>query len=73
MIPSDTYIIEYDTTEGVKHTIKVKRCMSELHAKIKLGDYLNGKDITFTITSCQKDVFSIFGNVFSDIFNTKKK
>jgi len=48
--------------------------MSELHAKIKLGGYLNGKEITFTITSCQKDMFSgVFGDVFSDIFNTKKK
>lgn len=44
--------------------------MSDLHAKVKLEDYLKRKHKDFeklVVVSCTEDIFSIFG----DIFKTK--
>jgi hypothetical protein len=44
---SSTFIIDYGVYliggHYESHTIKVKNCMSELHAKIKLEEYLKKK------------------------------
>jgi hypothetical protein len=51
MSDTETYLIEYTvylTDETRIHTkMKVKNCMSDLHAKIKLEDYLKSKNQNF--------------------------
>jgi len=62
-----TYIIEYlvFSNQCVPETrkTKVKRCMSELHAKIKLGEHLKG--VRFEIQQCREDTVA---NLFGDLF-----
>lgn len=72
---ADTYLIEYSCNGKTKKT-RVKNCMSELHAKVKLGSFLKSNGVNdFEITSCDKDVLSelsgLFGGVFNDIFKKK--
>lgn len=80
---NEAFIIEYKINFiGLKkpenHTTKVKNCMGELHAKIKLEDWLKKKHFDFQkleVIKCEKDILSIFedlfgkNNPFSDIFN----
>lgn len=66
----ETFVIEYDiyftNKNKESHTTKVKNCLSELHAKVKLEDYLKKKNNNFSslvVHKCTKDFFGIF-NVF---------
>lgn len=70
-----TFVIHYGyyLTGGryESHTTKVKRCMSELHAKVKLEDYLKKKQpdfVSLVIYSCKRDVENPFGDIFGDLF-----
>ena len=74
-----TFIIKYtvyftDGSFSVKK-IKVKRCLSDIHAKVKLGRFLIKQNKNFkslVVNNCVEDVFGIFGNgisnPFADIF-----
>ena len=62
-----TFIIDYGVyfTNGhyESHTMKVKNCMSEIHAKIKLEDYLKKKHTDFqklVVYKCIDDFLGIF-------------
>lgn len=62
-----TYIISYGIyfNDGSYFSgkMKVKNCMSELHAKIKLEDYLKRKHNNFkqlVVYKCQMDIFRIY-------------
>jgi hypothetical protein len=51
------------------HKIKIKNCLSDLHAKIRLGDYLKRKHSNFErlqVDSCheESDLFNLFGDIF---------
>lgn len=76
-----TYLITYsyylnDGTKISNKKIKVKNSMSDLHAKIKLEQYLKKHSSDFgnlIVHSCVEDV-NIFGDIFSsfnDIFGGK--
>lgn len=61
------FIIDYGVyfTNGYyeSHTMKVKNCMSEIHAKIKLEDYLKRKYPNFqqlVVYKCVNDFLGIF-------------
>jgi len=67
---NETYLINYGVYfkngHYESHTMKVKNCMSELHAKIKLEDYLKKKHSDFNnlvVHKCRKDFLGM-----SDIF-----
>jgi len=67
-----TYVIEYylifQGGASYHHKTKVKNCMSELHAKVKLNDHLRNKHKDFqsiNIISCHDDYMGIFGNIFN--------
>ena len=80
---TQVYIIKYDVHCKLENFFnketKVKNCESELHAKVKLNEYVKKKyGAEFThiiIKSCiaqntfTNDIFKQFG----DIFNSKKK
>lgn len=62
----ETYIIEYGVYFGTNqfetHTIKVRNCMSEIHAKIKLEGYLKNKYSNFksmVVYNCTHDFLGI--------------
>ena len=65
-----TYLLKY--TVNFEHGFKdgemrVKNCMSVLHAKIKLGDFLKRKypkQTGIEIHSCNEDFMQQFGNIF---------
>lgn len=64
---NDTYIIDYGVyfknAHYESHTIKVKKCMSEFHAKVKLEEYLKKKHSDFNnlvIYKCTHDFLEIF-------------
>ena len=65
---AETYLIKYVLIypdKKVDKEIKVKNCLSELQAKIKLGIYVERhypKALRIEITSCEID------NLFSQIF-----
>ena len=69
-----TYIIKYDIIfyNGIKdrHTIRVKNCMNDLFAKLKLEKWLRSKKQfhRIEIISCQQDFFGI-----NDLFDIFKK
>ena len=47
--------------------MKVKNCMSELHAKTKLGNYLKSKHTNFDnliISECEIDNIDYLRNIF---------
>jgi hypothetical protein len=61
------FLIDYGIyfTDGKyeSHTMKVKNCMSEIHSKVKLEDYLKKKHSNFqrlVIYKCVDDIFGIF-------------
>lgn len=63
----DTYIIEYGVyftnNHYESHTIKVKNCMSELHSKIKLEEYLKKKHDNYksmVVYKCTHDFLGLF-------------
>lgn len=68
-----TYLIDYGVYFNNKyesHITKVKRCMSSLHAQVKLEDYLKKKYVKFEkliVHKCKEDTQDIF-NIFNDIF-----
>lgn len=68
---TETFIIEYKIYFTLKppqiHETKIKNCMGELHAKIKLEDWLKKKHSDFKqleVIKCEKDVFGLFGDIF---------
>lgn len=68
-----TFLIKYGIyfTNGKyeSHEIKIKNCMSDLHAKIKLEEYLKKKYSNFkklVVYSCTNNFG--FENIFGDIF-----
>lgn len=71
-----TYILEYiihfnDGSMYEEHTMKIKNCMGELHAKIRLGDYLKKKHSNFkslVIKSIKPDISNVFGDIFGGAF-----
>ncbi len=82
-----TYLLKYeihlvDSSPLLGKEMKVKNCMSELHAKCKLAEYLERKYINFSkliVNSCKEDYD--LGNIFKnfdgmdwlgDIFKQKK-
>ena len=78
------YIIKYkillkNASPLLNKEIKINNCMSELHAQIKLEEYLKRKYINFdklVVESVKEDFIlnNIFsGNNFNDIFNMFKK
>jgi hypothetical protein len=61
------YIISYQVlftdAAPVLQKMRVKNCMSELHAKIKLEDYLKRKHANFAqlaVLNCTEDLGDIF-------------
>lgn len=61
-----TYTVYFDgyTKDG---KMKVENCMSELHAKIRLGDFLKRKypnQTSIVIHSCKVDIIGQFRNIF---------
>jgi hypothetical protein len=60
--------------------IKIDKCMSSLHAQVRLEDYLKKKYINFKqliVTECKEaldmnDVFSQFGDIFGGNTDFKK-
>lgn len=66
-----TYIIKFQTIPSYHEggTMRVKNCMSELHAKSKLEDYLKKKyNITkLIVLDCKPDLPGAF-SMFNDIF-----
>jgi hypothetical protein len=66
-----TYIVnytEYYTNKShEKHSMKIHNCLSELHAKIRLGEYLRTKHTNFstlTVHDCKHDTLQIFNDLF---------
>lgn len=67
-----TYIIKYGVYYGnnkyESHETKVKNCLSELHAKIKLERWLEKKYENFTklvVYKSEEDFISKFGDIFN--------
>jgi RecB family endonuclease NucS len=63
-----TYIVDYGIyfkdNRYQSHTIKVKNCLSELQAKIRLEGYLKRKHANFdklVVYKCTTDIFDICG------------
>jgi hypothetical protein len=75
-----TYLIKYsisftDNSSLAGKEMKVKNCMSDLHAKIKLEEFLKKKHLKFKILvveSCREDIDDIFEQ-FGKIFDPKGK
>ena len=64
-----TFTIEYSYNNSPRKKMKVKNCMSELHAKMKLGRYMeskHGKGELAVFNCICGD--GIFGDIFNDIF-----
>lgn len=69
-----TYVINYgiyfNNGDYESHKIKVKNCMSEIHSKIKLEEYLKKKHPNFkqlVVYSCVQDflgVYDLFGKMY---------
>ena len=75
----ETYIIKYkiiftDNSIIDDKEMKVKNCLSNIEAQIKLEDFLKKKYTNFKqlkVHSCNKDVNDIFNDIFNNtsIFN----
>jgi hypothetical protein len=72
MMQTHTYVIEYGiyfTGGGYEtHVVKVKNCMSDIHAKVKLEKYLQHRHNNFkslVVYKCKDEYFD-FG-IFSDL------
>lgn len=73
-----TFRIEYDvyfkSLKKEHHITRIKNCYSEMHAKIRLNDYLGDKHKDFdrlVVIKCQDEsmggideIFNMFGNAF---------
>jgi hypothetical protein len=58
-----SYGIYFTDGNYESHTMKVKNCMSEIHSKVKLEDYLKKKHSNFqklVIFKCTNDFFGLF-------------
>ena len=72
-----TFVIKYeiwfkDGSKVLNKEMKVKNCMSSVHAQVKLEEYLAKKHGDFdrlVVESCQEDIFSTFGDIFGANFN----
>ena len=69
-----TYIINYriHTTSGTYHPNpeKVKDCMNELFAKLKLEKIVQPKYVGYVrmeVISCKEDIFGLFGDIFGNV------
>ena len=63
------YCVYFTDGKFESHTMKVKNCMSEIHSKIKLEDYLKKKHSNFqklVISKCVDDIFGIFSMMGKD-------
>jgi len=67
MTQGHTYLVEYcvywGSTAHRTGRIKVKNCMSEAHAKVKLEKYMQKKHQDFrqlVVYRCTKDTFGLF-------------
>ncbi|MFA5153280.1 MAG: hypothetical protein WC554_12020 [Clostridia bacterium] len=75
---SKIFIIKYDVHCKLQNFFnketKVKNCLSEMHAKVKLNDYVKekyGDEFTHIIIHvCKEETNDIF-NMFEDILNPK--
>ena len=76
-----TYLITYkmyaigNTAWSMTGKMKVKNCMSDLHAKTKLEDYLRRKHSDFktlVVLSCMKDDNDLFSVLFSNFGKNKR-
>jgi len=68
-----TYLINYGIyfNDGnyESHTMKVKNCLSEIHSKVKLEDYLKKKHSNFqelVVFKCTHDVLGFFSMMGKD-------
>jgi hypothetical protein len=70
-----TYILNYTIffvdRPAKTHIIKIKNCLSDLHAKVRLDDYLKRKHSNFerlSVTGCfeERDFFENFGDIFGN-------
>jgi len=66
-----TYLINYGVYFSDGHyesnTMRVKNCMSDLHAKVKLEDYLKRNHANFqrlVVYKCYPDLFGGIFNIF---------
>ena len=71
MSDTKTYIVNYTEAYTNKspetHSMKIRNCSSELHAKIRLGEYLRTKHTNFstlTVHDCKEDTLQIFDKLF---------
>jgi hypothetical protein len=61
------YRITYEYGIHTGKEIVVKNCMGELHAKVKLNDYLKrkyGDGVLIVLTCSNNNAFNIFGDIF---------
>lgn len=68
-----TYIIEFgvyfDADRYQSGKMKVKNCMSSLHAKVKLEDFLKRKHTGFkslVVYNCNENIFDGFNFIFQN-------
>jgi len=68
-----TYILNYTMffvdSPSQTHKMKIKNCLSDLHAKVRLEDYLKRRHSNFErlqVDSCheENDLFKYFGDIF---------
>ena len=72
-----SYTVHFTDRAPESRVTRVKNCDGEMHAKVKLDDYLKRKNATFdrlVVDSCEYDVSSIFDmlgikNPLDDILN----
>ena len=62
------YCIYYSDDSFHNKEMKIKNCMSEMHAKVKLEEYLKKHNSNFqklVVYSATEDVLGIFGDAFN--------
>jgi hypothetical protein len=66
------FILNYKMNSSVK-VMRVKNCMSELHAKVKLKEYLEKKHgkVDLIIYSVNPDTLGVFDNLMNIINGNK--
>jgi hypothetical protein len=70
----ESFIIDYEVhfrdRVSESHTMIVKNCQGEMHAKIKLEKYLikhNPDFIRLVVIKCKLDFMSQLGSIFGDV------
>jgi hypothetical protein len=70
-----TYLLTYgyylSSGQYISSKMRIKRCMSDLHAKIRLEQYLEKNVLGFSrlvVYTCAPDTPNPFGDIFGDIF-----